>query len=182
MRVFAVLAVLIVGLVILIDGMWGISSSLGQEYAYWVTGALRDVTRYDHSADPPLPLVEAGGRPVQVGRGTISWWTPYGDGWQGIEGDTFMTTPQLARFLNLETHIVPWGTAVTIEFPLPASAIVLSRWKFGREVESTVIPCGYTFIPDRMGTHIFGLHVSVPWDPDGTGSGSAHYAFIIRVR
>jgi len=182
MRAYVVLAVLGVCLLVLAGGLWALDSRLGREYLFWITSAFRDVSHPDPSIGPPLPRVEAGGAQVPVASGTISWMMRYGDRWQGIEGDMFMSYPQLARFRKLETPIIQAGTAVTIRFPRPTRTMELSLWRFGKEVERKVIPNGYSFIPGRRGVHIFGLWASFPEDPNAIGSGSGHYAFMIRVR
>ncbi|MBT9154854.1 MAG: hypothetical protein DDT39_01540 [Firmicutes bacterium] len=97
-------------------------------------------------------------------------------------GDMFMNYPQLARFRELDAQLVSSGTALTITFPQPTSSIVLSRWRFGREVESKVISNGYSFVPSTRGVHMFGIWASFPREQSGKGHGTGQYAFIVRVR
>lgn len=177
-RVILAVLLLILILPVLAFGFLVINDSLAREYLYWATSGIRPDVEFDDTFRPPMPLITAGEVNIQAGLGTITWMDKGGM----IEGDMFMNTPQLARWRELRAGSIPLGTAVTILFPEPTRRIVLSRWRFGQEVESQEIRNGHSFTPSRRGTHIFGLVASFYGDSQGDRRGSGHYAFIVRVR
>jgi hypothetical protein len=177
-KVILAIVLLVLSLPALAFGWLVLDDSRAREYLYWATSVIRADIELDDPFSPPLPLITAGEVTVEAGLGTISWM----DGGRMIEGDMFMNTPQLARWRELRAGSIPLGTAVTILFPELTRRITLSRWRFGKEVESQEIPNGHTFSPTRRGTHIFGIHASFYGDAQGNRSGGGHYAFILRVR
>ena len=177
-KVALTVVLLILSIPVLTFGFLVLNDSLAREYLYWATSVIRADLEFDDPFAPPMPLITAGEATIEAGLGTISWM----DGGRMIEGDMFMNTPQLARWRELRAGSIPLGTAVTILFPEPTRRIELSRWRFGKEVESQTIPNGHSFTPERRGTHIFGIHASFYGDAQGNRSGGGRYAFILRVR
>lgn len=177
-KVLLAVVLLVLSLPALTFGFLVINYSLAREYLFWATSAIRPALELADTFGPPMPLITAGDIKVEAGLGTISWME---DG-RGIEADMFKNTPQLARWLKLRAATVPLSTSVTILFPEPTRRIILSRWRFGKEMESQEIPNGHTFTPTRRGTHIFGIHASFDGYSQGKGRGGGHFAFILRVR